>query len=108
MWGVWANLINKINEKIEFELRHSETKLKIQLSEEDKTVSSRNLKIHYFEVFFSDIWFYKNGQLKLFLETFEKFFLKNTIKNIHGGGLDKFQPQHYYLNLEISDIKLKI
>ena len=51
MWGVWANFINKINEKIEFELRNSDTKLKIRLSEEDKSVSSRNLKIHYFEVF---------------------------------------------------------
>ena len=56
MWGVWANFINKINEKIEFELRNSDKKLKIRLSEEDKTVSSRNLKIHYFEVFFSEIW----------------------------------------------------
>ena len=50
--GVWAYFINKINEKIEFELRNSINKLKIQLSEEDKTVSSRNLKKHYFEVFF--------------------------------------------------------
>ena len=56
MWGVWANFINKFNEKIEFEFRNSGRKSKIRLSEEDKTVSSRNLKIHYFEVFFSDIW----------------------------------------------------
>ena len=54
MWGVGANFINKINEKIEFELRNSDKKLKIQISEEDKTVISRNLKIHYFEVFFID------------------------------------------------------
>ena len=54
--GVSANFINKIDEKIEFELRNRDTKLKIRLSEEDKTVSSKNLKIHYFEVFFSDIW----------------------------------------------------
>ena len=52
--GVSANFINKIDEKIEFELRNSNNKLKIRLSEEDKTVSSRNLKIRYFEVFFSD------------------------------------------------------
>ena len=38
MWGVWANFINKINEKIEFELRNSDKKKKNQLSEEDKTV----------------------------------------------------------------------
>ena len=43
--GVWAKFINKINEKIEFELGNSHKKLKIRLSEEDKTVSSRNLKI---------------------------------------------------------------
>ena len=55
MWGVEANFINEINEKIEFELRNSDKKLKIQLSEEKKTTSSRNLKIHYFEVFFSNI-----------------------------------------------------
>ena len=54
IWGVWVNFLNKINEKIEFELRNSNNKLKIRLSEEDKTVSSRNLKIRYFEVFFSD------------------------------------------------------
>ena len=47
MWGVWANSINKINEKIEFELRNNDKKLKNLLSEEDKTVSSRNLKIYY-------------------------------------------------------------
>ena len=29
MWGLWANFINKINEKIEFELRNSDKKLKI-------------------------------------------------------------------------------
>ena len=51
MWWVWANFTNRIKEKIEFELRNSDKKLKIQLSEEDKTVSSRNLKIHDFEVF---------------------------------------------------------
>ena len=51
MWGVWANFINKINEKIEFELRNSDNKLKIRLSEEDKTLGSRNLKIHQLEVF---------------------------------------------------------
>ena len=50
--GVWANFINKINDKIEFELKNSDTKLKISLSEEDKTASSRNLKIHYFDVLF--------------------------------------------------------
>ena len=54
--GVWANFIKRIIEQIEFELRNSDEKLKIQLSEEDKTVSSRNLKIHYFDFFFSDIW----------------------------------------------------
>ena len=53
MWGVWANFINKINDKIGFGLRNSDNKLKIQPSEEDKTVSFRDLKIHYF---FSDIW----------------------------------------------------
>ena len=36
MWGLWSNFINKINEKIEFELRNTDEKLKIQLSEEDK------------------------------------------------------------------------
>ena len=51
MWGVWENFINKINEIIEFELRNSDKKLKLRLSEEDKTVSSRNMKIYYFEVF---------------------------------------------------------
>ena len=60
---VWANFINKINEKIEFELRNSDEKLKIRLSEEDKTVSSRNLKIHYFKVFFSDIYAGGPGQI---------------------------------------------
>ena len=40
--------------KIKFEIRNSDKKIKIQLSEEDKTVSFRNLKIHYFEVFFRD------------------------------------------------------
>ena len=54
MWGVGANFINKINEKIEFEFRNSDEKLKIRISEEDKTLSSRNFKIRYFEVFFSD------------------------------------------------------
>ena len=57
MWGVWANFINKINEKIEFELRNSNAKLKIQLSEEDKSVSSRNLKyiiLKFFSVIFGD------------------------------------------------------
>ena len=43
MWGVWENFIN---EQIEFELRSIDKKLKIHLFEEDKTVSSRNLKIH--------------------------------------------------------------
>ena len=28
MWKVWANFINKINEKIEFQLRNSKKKLK--------------------------------------------------------------------------------
>ena len=91
MWGVWANFINKINEQIEFELRNSDNKLKIQLSEENEIVSSNNLKIHYFKVFFIDIWLQKNGQIKLFWEMFEKFFLKITVKSFHEGGLDKFQ-----------------
>ena len=92
IWGVWVNFLNKINEKIEFELRNSNNKLKIRLSEEDKTVSSRNLKIRYFEVFFSDK---KMDKYNFFLEMFEKFFLKNTTKSIHEGGLVKFQPQNY-------------
>ena len=46
---VWANFINKVNEQIKFKLRISDAKLKTPLSEEDKPVSSRNLKIHYFE-----------------------------------------------------------
>ena len=54
MWGVWANFLNEINEKIKYELRNIDKKLKIRLSEENKTVSSRNLKIRYFEFFFSD------------------------------------------------------
>ena len=54
MWGVRANFIKKNNEKIEIELRNRDNKSKIRLSEEGKTVSSRNLKIRYFEVFFSD------------------------------------------------------
>ena len=36
---------------MKFELRNSEKKIKIRHPEEDKTVSSRNLKIRYFEVF---------------------------------------------------------
>ena len=68
MWGVWANFINNI----EFGFRNSDKKLKIRLSEEDKTVSSRNLKIRYFEVFFSDR---KIGQIKLFLECLKNSFL---------------------------------
>ena len=34
--GVWENFINKINEKIEFELRNNYTKLKIQLLKKTK------------------------------------------------------------------------
>ena len=49
-WGVWVNFINKINEQIKFELRNIHKQIKIWLFEEDKTLSSRNLKIYYFEV----------------------------------------------------------
>ena len=82
MWGVWANFIS---EQIEFELGKIDKKSKIQLFVEDKTVSSKK---------FSEIWCQKNGQIKQFLEVFEKFFLKNTITSIHEGGLDKFQTQN--------------
>ena len=51
---VWANFINKFNEKIEFEHIISDTKLKIPLSEEDKTVSSRNTILKFFSVIFGD------------------------------------------------------
>ena len=47
----WGEITN-----YKFELRYSAKKLKMQLSEEDKTVSYRNLKIHYFEKNFIDIW----------------------------------------------------
>ena len=43
--------MNKINEKIEFELRNINKQLKIRIFEENKTGSSRNFKIHYFEFF---------------------------------------------------------
>ena len=44
--------MNKINEQIEFEYRNINNKLKVQLFEEIKTLCSRNLTIHYFDVFF--------------------------------------------------------
>ena len=56
MWVVWANFINKINEQVEFELRNINKKLKVRLFEEDTTLCSRILKIHYFDVFFREIW----------------------------------------------------
>ena len=52
MWGVWSNFINTINEKIEFELRNINEKLKIRLSEEDKCKFQKLENTLYFEVFF--------------------------------------------------------
>ena len=40
---------------------------------------------------------------------FEKFFLKNPIKSIHKGGLDKIQPQNYWkIEFELRNITYKI
>ena len=49
IWGVWANFLNKINEKIEFELRNSDNKLKIQLT------NLQVIKLAVIKIFMNDI-----------------------------------------------------
>ena len=44
--------VGKFHEQIKFELRNISKKLKVRYFEEDKTLCSRNLKIHCLDVIF--------------------------------------------------------